>query len=597
MLDKPIAITDLFAENAVWMRRLARSLLADESRAEDALQDTWLELLRHPPRETASIRGWLATVVRNLARKQHRQEERRSRREHSVARAEPTMDESREIIERVELSQRLVSMVLELDEPYRSTVLLRFFEDVRPVDIARRQGIPVTTVSSRVQHALELLRTRLKQEKPGTWKVLLVLIALQGAGARALAAGASSAVTSLAGGASASSSPAVGTTLATGAVLMSKKAAVAVCLSAAAFLSGGFGLWYATSSSTGQGDPSEQRIEDSARFKSLVTELRSAQRKLEAAASENASLGAAKRDLESQLAELQGRGDKEKEEGLPAIQRSSESDLSWGELSSLISGNVDILEKLARGERLQPEDQSRYDLLAGELLKLSSRAKMLSKDPLLDEPIFRDLVTALFGGPLSLTEKQSENLRRVMDGILEGLPENVEGMDSLDRYRLRQEIASRLERGVEGMLEDEQRERWEGVRSFAQTALTYGGKMTLGTAANARSLLVNWSSNALGGPVDGAALEATTPAAEAYLERAKDLLSRYGGNDEALKGLFPEAKAALEADFLNLQRTFYEEVSPHLSEELRGKLRDDDPLIIRFEHGQGTWITGRRRYF
>jgi DNA-directed RNA polymerase specialized sigma24 family protein len=34
----------------------------------------------------------------------------------------------------------VAQVVLELEEPYRSTVLLRFFEDLEPREIAARQG-------------------------------------------------------------------------------------------------------------------------------------------------------------------------------------------------------------------------------------------------------------------------------------------------------------------------------------------------------------------------------------------------------------------------------------------------------------------------
>jgi hypothetical protein len=263
----------------------------------------------------------------------------------------------------------------------------------------------------------------------------------------------------------------------------------------------------------------------------------------------------------------------------------------------LISSNLDLLAKLARNERLDPEEQAQYDLLAGELLKLSSKAKRLSKDPLFDESIFRDLVAALFSGPLSLGKDQLERLDGLMGDIFEGLPGDLDGLEALDRYQLRKDMTSRLLTGIEKLLDGDQQQSWEAVRSFADQAFNYGGKLTMGTSAQPRSLLVNWLTNALEATADDSFVEAATPVAEAYIERARALLGRYGSNEEALKALSPEAQAALKGEFLDLQRTFYEEVSPHLREELRRKLRETDPLIIRFEQGQGTWISGRRRYF
>ncbi|MHC5064333.1 MAG: sigma factor, partial [Planctomycetota bacterium] len=45
-------------EQEVWLRPLLRSLVQDED-AEDVLQDTWLRVLRRPPKATGSLRSWL----------------------------------------------------------------------------------------------------------------------------------------------------------------------------------------------------------------------------------------------------------------------------------------------------------------------------------------------------------------------------------------------------------------------------------------------------------------------------------------------------------------------------------------------------------
>ena len=63
-----------------------------------------------------------------------------------------------------------------LDEPYRTTVLLRFFEDLPPRRVAARMGVPVETVRSRVQRAVTQLRSRLDPDGDGrgaAWCLLL----------------------------------------------------------------------------------------------------------------------------------------------------------------------------------------------------------------------------------------------------------------------------------------------------------------------------------------------------------------------------------------------------------------------------------------
>jgi hypothetical protein len=66
--------------------------------------------------------------------------------------------------------------VLALEEPYRETVLLRYFENLPPRAIARRLAVPVETVRTRLKRALETLRARLDRDygARGAWSLALV---------------------------------------------------------------------------------------------------------------------------------------------------------------------------------------------------------------------------------------------------------------------------------------------------------------------------------------------------------------------------------------------------------------------------------------
>jgi hypothetical protein len=72
----------------------------------------------------------------------------------------------------------VVKAVLELDEPYRSTVLLRYYEDLPPRDIAKAMKIPVETVRTRLKRSLALLRAGLDAEHRGrSWCLALAPVA------------------------------------------------------------------------------------------------------------------------------------------------------------------------------------------------------------------------------------------------------------------------------------------------------------------------------------------------------------------------------------------------------------------------------------
>ena len=159
-----------------WMRSLARSLVADSAAADDLVQETWAAFMKEPPRNQDATRSWLARVLRNFAFKRQRTEVHRLRRERIAARPENTRNDPAEILERAEMHHRVVELVLALDEPYRSTVLSRFFGGLSPPEIARRDGIPVTTVRSRIARALAELRSALDRGHGGdrrAWSLAL----------------------------------------------------------------------------------------------------------------------------------------------------------------------------------------------------------------------------------------------------------------------------------------------------------------------------------------------------------------------------------------------------------------------------------------
>ncbi|HEU4420768.1 MAG TPA: sigma-70 family RNA polymerase sigma factor [Planctomycetota bacterium] len=160
----PTDSTTALLEDLTWLRTLARRLARDPHLAEDLVQDACAIALsrRTPPNQW---RAWLTTVVQNLLHTHRRREQARLRRDAEVEGHEP--DEARTLLQRAEAQQQLVAAVLQLEEPYRATVLLRFFEGLPPRRIASRQGVPVATVHSRLQRAVQQLRARLDRDLGG----------------------------------------------------------------------------------------------------------------------------------------------------------------------------------------------------------------------------------------------------------------------------------------------------------------------------------------------------------------------------------------------------------------------------------------------
>ncbi len=189
--------------HAGFVRALARSLVWEEDAAADLEQDTWLAALRRPEPAPRSWRAWLAAVASNLARMRIRGARRREARER-VASVPEALPSAAELLEREDARRKVVEMVLELDEPYRSTVVLRYLQELPPREVAARQGVPVETVRTRLKRALAQIRERLDARHGGerrTWVAALLPLTGAPPPVEFATATSSAAIATLAGGA------------------------------------------------------------------------------------------------------------------------------------------------------------------------------------------------------------------------------------------------------------------------------------------------------------------------------------------------------------------------------------------------------------
>ncbi|MCA9319737.1 MAG: sigma-70 family RNA polymerase sigma factor, partial [Planctomycetes bacterium] len=167
---RPQLSTENLTGHARFLRQLARQLLAGEHDVDDAVQETMLKALQ--AREAPDhARPWLAKTLRFVARGRRRSDARRFRRETRAARPDRVEPESKELLATV------TRAVLDLDEPWQSTILLRYYEGLSAAEIARREGIPSATVRSRLKRAQDLLREALDRThgSRGAWSHALGL--------------------------------------------------------------------------------------------------------------------------------------------------------------------------------------------------------------------------------------------------------------------------------------------------------------------------------------------------------------------------------------------------------------------------------------
>lgn len=170
-LNSDSEIEQLLSESA-WMRGLALALTRSAEDADDLVQETWLAATRRPPAAKLEMRPWLSGVMRNVFRNGRRKGANAGARDREVARPECDVLQPSAIVERLDMQDRLSTLVRELPEKERDVVLLRFHEGLTSVAIAGRLGMAAGTVRWRLKRGLDALRAKLDREHDGdraTW--------------------------------------------------------------------------------------------------------------------------------------------------------------------------------------------------------------------------------------------------------------------------------------------------------------------------------------------------------------------------------------------------------------------------------------------
>lgn len=160
-----------------WLVGLARHLVSGHQAAEDAAQETRRIALQHAPRhqDEKGARAWLRVVLRRVVSRDRRTERRRTSRERQAAEPE-AIESTLDVVERGAMQQAVVDAVMAMEEPYRSTVLHRFYDDLTAPEIATRMEVTPAAVRKRLSRGYEMLRTRLDEDWSDareTWQVAM----------------------------------------------------------------------------------------------------------------------------------------------------------------------------------------------------------------------------------------------------------------------------------------------------------------------------------------------------------------------------------------------------------------------------------------
>lgn len=166
MSDHAYSDLDAFFREEAWLMRLAKRLVRDDAAAQDLVQETWAAALSTPIADKTQPRAWLGTVIRRLANKQreklqpavgHQLDE-----EHSQA-ASPV-----ETVQKFVAGNLLRKALEALEEPYKTTLLLRYQSELGQRAIADQMGVSERTVRNRLTTGHDRLKASLGADfEPG----------------------------------------------------------------------------------------------------------------------------------------------------------------------------------------------------------------------------------------------------------------------------------------------------------------------------------------------------------------------------------------------------------------------------------------------
>jgi len=163
MTDDPELFEELVREHQAMVFSMACRYLRNRALAEEIAQDVFLQLYRKLPSLESQdhVVHWLRWVTAHRLIDHSRHEKRRP---------QSPLDDAPEPVASTSstdplLSDMLRDLVAALPENARVVMILRYQEDLDPMDIARALDMPIATVKSHLQRSLALLRDKLSREK------------------------------------------------------------------------------------------------------------------------------------------------------------------------------------------------------------------------------------------------------------------------------------------------------------------------------------------------------------------------------------------------------------------------------------------------
>jgi RNA polymerase sigma-70 factor, ECF subfamily len=156
----------MWAEFAQRLRAFVARRVPPGIEPDDVVQEVFLRVMRHLPslREADRLEAWLFQIARNTLHDAMRARQRRDSRTDALEIDVPAEAAAEAVrAAEAELAPCLTPMVARLGQPYRQAIELTSVHGLTQAEAARRAGVSVSGMKSRVQRARERLKTMLQR--------------------------------------------------------------------------------------------------------------------------------------------------------------------------------------------------------------------------------------------------------------------------------------------------------------------------------------------------------------------------------------------------------------------------------------------------
>ena len=159
--DDAEAFSEIIKQHASLVHGVCLRILEDKDKAADAVQETFLQLVRDAAEITGSLPNWLHRVATHKAINIIRTDSQRKQREEKYA-ADSKKNQAKDNLQIwQEISGCIDKELDQLDDLTREVLILHFFEGQTMTNIAEKFGISQPTVSRRIESGVASLRHKL----------------------------------------------------------------------------------------------------------------------------------------------------------------------------------------------------------------------------------------------------------------------------------------------------------------------------------------------------------------------------------------------------------------------------------------------------